>query len=126
MILKTGIWKKFCIIITPPSPQVYSVFPSSMLQTVTEWLWWEPLWLPANVSWSDLEDKDGRVYAKASQLQAALPCALCMLLVRYLFERCDNKVCAMCASDLFNAIVNYLAHAAWRNTLKPKELFCVA
>ncbi|TKS73397.1 von Willebrand factor [Collichthys lucidus] len=61
---------------------------SSMLQTVSEWLWWDHLWLPANVSWSDLEDGEGRVYAKASQLYAVLPCALCMLLVRYLFERC--------------------------------------
>ncbi|XP_029290160.1 ceramide synthase 2 [Cottoperca gobio] len=58
-----------------------------MLQTVSEWLWWERLWLPAKVSWSDLEDSEGRVYAKASQLYAALPCALCLLLVRYLFER---------------------------------------
>uniref|UniRef100_A0A8D0AN17 Ceramide synthase 3b n=1 Tax=Sander lucioperca TaxID=283035 RepID=A0A8D0AN17_SANLU len=66
---------------------MYSVFPSSMLQTVSEWLWWERLWLPANVSWSDLEDSDGRVYAKASQLYTALPCALGLLLVRYLFER---------------------------------------
>ncbi|KAM7414508.1 hypothetical protein PAMA_019360 [Pampus argenteus] len=59
----------------------------SMFQTVSEWLWWERLWLPANVSWSDLEDSEGRVYAKASQLYAALPCALCLLLVRFLFER---------------------------------------
>ncbi|KAM6937162.1 ceramide synthase 2 [Xenentodon cancila] len=58
-----------------------------MLQTLQEWLWWEHLWLPANVSWSDLEDKQDCVYAKASQLYAALPCALCLLLVRYLFER---------------------------------------
>ncbi|XP_023259622.1 ceramide synthase 2-like isoform X3 [Seriola lalandi dorsalis] len=58
-----------------------------MLQTVGGWLWWERLWLPGNVSWSDLEDSEGRVYAKASQLYAALPCALCLLLVRFLFER---------------------------------------
>ncbi|XP_068459335.1 ceramide synthase 2 [Clinocottus analis] len=58
-----------------------------MRQTVSEWLWWERLWLPANVSWSDLEDSEGRVYAKASHLRAALPCALCLLLIRYLFER---------------------------------------
>nr|XP_046250813.1 ceramide synthase 2 [Scatophagus argus]XP_046250814.1 ceramide synthase 2 [Scatophagus argus] len=58
-----------------------------MLQTVSEWLWWDRLWLPANVYWSDLEDKEGYVYAKASHLYAALPCAICMLLVRYLFER---------------------------------------
>lgn len=59
-----------------------------MLQMVNDWLWWERLWLPANVSWSDLEDNEGRVYAKASQLYAALPCALCLLVVRYLFETC--------------------------------------
>lgn len=58
-----------------------------MLQTVGEWLWWDRLWLPANVSWSDLEDTKGHTYAKASQLYAAAPCALCLLLVRYLFER---------------------------------------
>lgn len=62
-------------------------FPGSMLQTVGEWLWWERLWLPGNVSWSDLEDSEGRVYAKASHLYAVLPCAFCLLLVRYLFER---------------------------------------
>ncbi|KAM8750304.1 ceramide synthase 2 isoform 1-T3 [Acanthopagrus schlegelii] len=58
-----------------------------MLQTVSEWFFWERLWLPGNVSWSDLEDTEGRIYAKASQLYAALPCALCMLLVRFVFER---------------------------------------
>uniref|UniRef100_A0A3Q3W8H0 Uncharacterized protein n=1 Tax=Mola mola TaxID=94237 RepID=A0A3Q3W8H0_MOLML len=58
-----------------------------MLQTLGKWLWWERLWLPANVSWSDLTDSEDRVYAKASHLYAALPCALCMLLVRYAFER---------------------------------------
>ncbi|KAI4825796.1 hypothetical protein KUCAC02_021463, partial [Chaenocephalus aceratus] len=45
------------------------------------------MWLPEKVSWSDLEDSEGRVYAKASQLYAALPCTLCLLLVRFLFER---------------------------------------
>ncbi|XP_049930112.1 ceramide synthase 2 isoform X2 [Epinephelus moara] len=58
-----------------------------MLQTVSDWLWWERLWLPANISWSDLEDTEGRVYAKASQLYAVLPSALCLLFIRYLFER---------------------------------------
>lgn len=58
-----------------------------MLQTVSEWIWWDRLWLPVNVSWSDLEDSDGRVYAKAAQLLDVLPIALCLLLVRFLFER---------------------------------------
>lgn len=67
-----------------------------MLQTVHDWLWWDRLWLPENVSWSDLEDGDGRVYAKATHLYAALPCALCLLLVRLAFERwertCGNMI----------------------------------
>ncbi|CAG5958068.1 unnamed protein product [Menidia menidia] len=58
-----------------------------MLQTVNDWLWWERLWLPGNLSWSDLDDREDCIYAKASHLYGALPCALCLLLVRYLFER---------------------------------------
>ncbi|XP_061898576.1 ceramide synthase 2 [Entelurus aequoreus] len=58
-----------------------------MLHAVSEWLWWERLWLPAKVSWADLDDREGRVYAKASQLYAVLPYAVCLLLVRFLFER---------------------------------------
>ncbi|XP_014902430.1 ceramide synthase 2 isoform X2 [Poecilia latipinna] len=60
---------------------------SIMLQTIKDWLWWERLWLPEKVSWADLQDKEDRTYAKASQLYAAVPCALCLLIVRYLFER---------------------------------------
>lgn len=58
-----------------------------MLQTISEWVWWERLWLPVKVSWADLEDKEDRVYAKPFHLYAAVPCALCLLVVRYLFER---------------------------------------
>lgn len=57
-----------------------------MLQAVGEWIWQDHLWLPANVHWSDLEDKDGCVYTKASQLYVALPCALFLIALRYLFE----------------------------------------
>uniref|UniRef100_A0A3P9I8S9 Ceramide synthase 3b n=1 Tax=Oryzias latipes TaxID=8090 RepID=A0A3P9I8S9_ORYLA len=60
---------------------------SVMFKVISEWLWWERLWLPENVSWSDLENSEDRVYAKASHLYATLPCALCLLLVRYTFER---------------------------------------
>lgn len=66
------------------------VFLSSMLQIVNEWLWWERLWLPANISWADLQDNESHVYAKGSHLYASLPCAFCMLLIRYLFVRCDH------------------------------------
>ena len=58
-----------------------------MLAQVSEFLWWERLWLPKNLSWTDLQDRDGLVYARPSHLYAVLPCAFALLLVRYLFER---------------------------------------
>lgn len=58
-----------------------------MLQTVSDWLWSERLWLPPNLTWSDLEDRDGRVYAKPSHMCATLPYAFALLAVRCLFER---------------------------------------
>ena len=58
-----------------------------MWAQVSELLWWERLWLPQNVSWSDLQDGEGRVYARPAHLYAALPCALTLLCVRFLFER---------------------------------------
>lgn len=111
------------------------VFPSIMMQTVSQWLWWDRLWLPANVSWSDLEDNEGRVYAKASQLYAALPCALCLLLVRYLFERWEYM--SMCVkvpgvSELCSAIVWFQntgimlhkLHGARQSCAVPDHLLC--
>lgn len=52
-----------------------------------EWFWWDRLWLPVNLTWADLEDKDGRVYAKASHLYVTVPYTFAFLLVRFLFER---------------------------------------
>lgn len=62
--------------------------PSSlrMLQTLYDYFWWERLWLPVNLTWADLEDRDGRVYAKASDLYITLPLALLFLIIRYFFE----------------------------------------
>ncbi|VFV47074.1 lag1 longevity assurance homolog 2 [Lynx pardinus] len=57
-----------------------------MLQTLYDYFWWERLWLPVNLTWADLEDRDGRVYAKASDLYITLPLALLFLIVRYFFE----------------------------------------
>ncbi|NXS10274.1 CERS2 synthase, partial [Neodrepanis coruscans] len=57
-----------------------------MLQTLYSYFWWERLWLPANLTWADLEDRDGRVYAKASDLYITLPLAFLFLIVRHLFE----------------------------------------
>ncbi|NWX41933.1 CERS2 synthase, partial [Steatornis caripensis] len=57
-----------------------------MFQTLYSYFWWERLWLPANLTWADLEDRDGRVYAKASDLYITLPLAFLFLVVRHLFE----------------------------------------
>ncbi|KAI1889723.1 hypothetical protein AGOR_G00165880 [Albula goreensis] len=58
-----------------------------MLQTISEWFWWDRIWLPLNLTWSDLEDKEGRVYAKVSDLYVTIPFSVVFLIMRYLFER---------------------------------------
>uniref|UniRef100_A0A671TJ00 Ceramide synthase 3a n=1 Tax=Sparus aurata TaxID=8175 RepID=A0A671TJ00_SPAAU len=58
-----------------------------MFDTLHEWFWWDRIWLPVNLTWADLEDRDGRVYAKASHLYVTVPYAFAFLLIRYLFER---------------------------------------
>ncbi|XP_076848989.1 ceramide synthase 2 [Brachyhypopomus gauderio] len=54
---------------------------------LSEWFWIERLWLPVNVTWADLEDKDGRVYARPSHLYITLPIAVLLLGLRALHER---------------------------------------
>lgn len=58
-----------------------------MFQMFYDWFWWDRLWLPVNLTWTDLEDKDSRVYAKAWHLYITIPYALVFLLIRYTFER---------------------------------------
>uniref|UniRef100_A0A3B4XBB9 Ceramide synthase 3a n=1 Tax=Seriola lalandi dorsalis TaxID=1841481 RepID=A0A3B4XBB9_SERLL len=58
-----------------------------MFDTLYEWFWWDRIWLPVNLTWADLEDREGRVYAKASHLYVAVPYAFLFLLIRYMFER---------------------------------------
>ncbi|XP_071027855.1 ceramide synthase 2-like isoform X1 [Oncorhynchus clarkii lewisi] len=60
---------------------------SSMVSSLSEWFWNERLWFPEGLGWADLEDKDGRVYAKASDLWVVLPIALAFLVIRQIFER---------------------------------------
>ncbi|XP_053356529.1 ceramide synthase 2 [Clarias gariepinus] len=54
---------------------------------LTEWFWWDHLWLPANVTWADLQDKDGQVYAHVSHLCVILPITVLLLGLRVLYER---------------------------------------
>ncbi|XP_051985995.1 ceramide synthase 2 [Xyrauchen texanus] len=58
-----------------------------MMGVINEWLWWDRLWLPGNLTWADLKDTDDFVYARISHLYIIVPYALVFLLVRYLFER---------------------------------------
>uniref|UniRef100_A0A8C1N0W7 Uncharacterized protein n=1 Tax=Cyprinus carpio TaxID=7962 RepID=A0A8C1N0W7_CYPCA len=59
----------------------------SMLEWVSEVFWQERLWFPEGLGWADLEDRDGRVYAKARDLWVALPIAVLFLVIRQVFER---------------------------------------
>lgn len=85
--LQAGTPPRFSLAIAPSLP-LPSVFlpPPSMFQTLYSYFWWERLWLPANLTWADLEDRDGRVYAKASDLYITLPLAFLFLVIRHLFE----------------------------------------
>ncbi|XP_036371662.1 ceramide synthase 2-like [Megalops cyprinoides] len=58
-----------------------------MLAWLSNWFWQERLWFPEGLGWADLQDRDGRVYAKASDLWVTVPLALCFLIVRQIFER---------------------------------------
>ncbi|KAL0985214.1 hypothetical protein UPYG_G00154170 [Umbra pygmaea] len=58
-----------------------------MASSLSAWFWNERLWFPEGLGWADLEDKDGRVYAKASDLWVALPIALIFLVIRQIFEK---------------------------------------
>ncbi|XP_030646280.1 ceramide synthase 2 [Chanos chanos] len=58
-----------------------------MLQQIYQWFWWDRLWLPVNVTWCDLEDGNGRVYAHVSHLYTTIPLSLILLCVRAVFER---------------------------------------
>ncbi|XP_063001800.1 ceramide synthase 2 [Elgaria multicarinata webbii] len=57
-----------------------------MLQTLFNYFWWDRLWLPANLTWADLEGHDGQVYSKASHLYMTIPLAFVFLFIRHLFE----------------------------------------
>ncbi|XP_015281110.1 PREDICTED: ceramide synthase 5 [Gekko japonicus] len=62
------------------------------------WLWNERFWLPANVTWADLEREsagDGEVYPRAAHVLSAFPMAVVLLALRRVFERFIAKPCAI-------------------------------
>ncbi|XP_058608360.1 ceramide synthase 2 isoform X2 [Onychostoma macrolepis] len=54
---------------------------------LSEWFWWDRLWLPRPVTWEDLQDSEGRVYARVSHLYIILPVAVLLLGLRAFYER---------------------------------------
>ncbi|XP_072535985.1 ceramide synthase 2 [Salminus brasiliensis] len=58
-----------------------------MLEWLSDIFWQEHLWFPKGLGWADLEDRDGRVYAKARDLWVVLPMALLFLVIRQIFEK---------------------------------------
>ncbi|XP_074522900.1 ceramide synthase 2 [Halichoeres trimaculatus] len=68
-----------------------------MFDVLYEWFWWDRIWLPVNLTWADLEDREGRIYAKASHLYITVPYAFACLLIRFLFESWIATPLAECA-----------------------------
>ena len=62
-----------------------------MASQVTKWFWNEHIWLPPNVTWSDLEvsmnPKQGVAVAKFTDLWYPIPAAFIVIAVRFAFER---------------------------------------
>jgi len=54
---------------------------------LSEWFWWDRLWLPRPVTWADLEDSEGCVYTRVSHLYVTLPVAILLLGLRALYDR---------------------------------------
>uniref|UniRef100_UPI003AAF692E ceramide synthase 5-like isoform X2 n=1 Tax=Centroberyx gerrardi TaxID=166262 RepID=UPI003AAF692E len=78
-------------------PNCYSWFliPSPMTSSISAWIWSESFWLPPNVTWADLEHPPpGVEYPRVGQILYALPLAVCVLVLRLVFERLVAKPCA--------------------------------
>ena len=79
----------------PHLPHPFFLQPSQLTGTCVhrvlsgfnEWFWQHRFWLPPNVTWAELEDRDGRVYPHPQDMLAAPPLALVLLAMRLAFER---------------------------------------
>ncbi|KAL3064444.1 hypothetical protein OYC64_000665 [Pagothenia borchgrevinki] len=66
-----------------------------MTSSILDWIWSESFWLPQNVTWADLErPPPGEEYPRMRDILYALPLAVCVFLLRMLFERLVAKPCA--------------------------------
>ncbi|XP_052499898.1 ceramide synthase 4 isoform X2 [Budorcas taxicolor] len=58
-----------------------------MWSSLNDWLWNERFWLPPNISWAQLEDRDGLVFPHPQDTLMAVPLALALVVIRFTFER---------------------------------------
>lgn len=60
-----------------------------LLNSLQDAFWDKSFWLAPNVTWEDLENKDGSdVYiAQPRDLWAVIPCACVIFAARFMFER---------------------------------------
>uniref|UniRef100_A0A7M4FI60 Ceramide synthase 3 n=1 Tax=Crocodylus porosus TaxID=8502 RepID=A0A7M4FI60_CROPO len=58
-----------------------------IFKTLKSWFWWETIWMPANVTWADFEDRDGYTFPKPHQLYACIPITLVLLIIRFFTEK---------------------------------------
>lgn len=64
------------------------IFGSSM--TLFKWFWNDDIWLPPNVTWTDLEQseiREGVAVPKFSHLWYPIPASLIVIAIRYFVER---------------------------------------
>nr|XP_023653417.1 ceramide synthase 6 [Paramormyrops kingsleyae] len=62
---------------------------------IVTWFWNERFWLPHNVTWADLKSTDEATFPQAEDLYLAIPLAVCIFMVRLLFERFIARPCAL-------------------------------
>uniref|UniRef100_A0A8C3RSS9 Homeobox domain-containing protein n=1 Tax=Chelydra serpentina TaxID=8475 RepID=A0A8C3RSS9_CHESE len=58
-----------------------------MLHSLNEWLWWHEYWLPPGITWEDMKESEDIHYPQPQDLLLSIPCALLLIIIRYLFER---------------------------------------
>lgn len=58
-----------------------------MSQRLSEWFWNPEVWLPPNITWSDIKSNETVKYAEFEDLYHPIPMAFIFLVVRFLVER---------------------------------------
>uniref|UniRef100_A0A8C0JA31 CERS5 n=1 Tax=Chelonoidis abingdonii TaxID=106734 RepID=A0A8C0JA31_CHEAB len=57
-----------------------------MMHSLNEWLWWHEYWLPPGITWEDMKESEDIHYPQPQDLLLSIPCALLLIIIRYLFE----------------------------------------